>query len=392
MFTRHIKTNMDNKDNKQIPLMEKVGIWYLKKLRTKTVLDRIDYQAHILDEEEHAKINKIVRRAIINVVIAGTLSTIVSGLAGYLADPLIDLSSGFFSRENMLYWSIVIGVTVVASLIEIIYIYYDVMSKTHALTAAAHLDLFPDGQDVKEIAASIVRAALELPNKKDADLRIDPNRESSKVIILLGTVLYKLKVSVSSFLFRALVKRMMGRAISRAWLNFMAVPVCAFWNGWVCWIVMREVKIRVLGPSAAMEILSKIGALENQLSDRGKIALLRAIGSCIVRTANLHPNLELMYRSFDEHINESENEVLDDSHLFLKELTALSIVEKRIVLETLVYSSIIDGKISYREKKLLTSAYQICDIPFEFYKIKLLLKRFRRGALLEFSLPEQENN
>ena len=388
MFIKPIKLKMDNKDKKQIPLMEKVGVWYLKKLRTKTALDRIDSQVYILDEEEHIKINKIARRAIINVVIAGTISTIASGLAGYLADPLIDLSSDFFSKENMLYWSIVIGVTVLASLIEIIYIYYDVMSKTHDLTVAAHLELFPDGQDVKEIAASIVRAAMELPNKKDSDLRIDPNRESSKIIILLGTVLYKLKVSVSSFLFRALIKRMLGRAISRAWLNFMAVPVCAFWNGWVCWIVMREVKIRVLGPSAAMEILTKISALETQLTERGKIALLRAIGSCIVRTADLHPNLELMYRSFDEHINESANEVLDDSHLFLKELTALTNVEKRIVLETLVYSSIIDGKISYREKKLLTSAYEICNIPFDYNKIKLLLKRFRSGALLEFSLPE----
>ncbi len=378
---------MTNQDTKHIPIMEKLGIRYLKKLRAKTALDRIDSQAYILDNEEREKINKIEKRAIINVVIAGTISTIASGLAGYLADPLIDLSSSFFSKENMLYWSIVLGATIIASMVEIFYIYYDVMSKTHDLTVAAHLELFPKGEDVKEIAASIVRAALELPNKKDSDLRIDPNRESSKVVILISTIAYKLKVSASSFLFRAFIKRMLGRAISRAWLNFMAVPVCAFWNGWVCWVVIREVKIRVLGPSAALEVLNKISALEIQLSDRGKIALLRAVGSCIVRTADMHPNLELMYRSLDENINESANDVLDDSHLFLKELSTLNDEEKRIVLETLVYSSIIDGKITYREKNLLTSAYKICNIPFDFNKIKLLLKRFRSGALLEFNLP-----
>ena len=378
---------MNKRDTKHVPLMEKFGIWYLKKLRSKTKLDRFDLKTYVLDNEEREKINKIEKQAIINVVIAGIISSVVSGLAGYFADPLIDQSSGFFSNENLLYWAIVLGVTIVASLIEIFYIYHDVMSKTHDLTAAAHLELFPGGADVKEIGASIVRAALELPNKKDSDIRIDPKRESSKVMILLATIAYKLKVSLSSFLFRAFIKRMLGRAISRAWLNFMAVPVCAFWNGMVCWLVIREVKIRVLGPSAAFEIINKISLLENQLSERGKVALLRAIGSCIVRTADLHPNLELMYRSFDEHINESINDVLDDSHLFLKELSNLKDEEKRIVLETLVYSSIIDGRITYREKNLLTSAYKICNINFDFNKIKLLLKRFRSGALLEFSLP-----
>jgi hypothetical protein len=387
MFDNLKSINMDKRDTAQIPIMEKLGLRYLKKLRAKTFLDRIDSQTYILDNDERAKINRIERQAIINVVIAGIISSIVSGLAGFLADPLIDLSSGFFSSENMLYWSIVLGATIIASMFEIFYIYYDVMSKTHDLTVAAHLELFPDGKDEKEIAASIVRAALELPNKRDSDIRIDPKRESSKVVIFLGTILYKLKVSASSFLFRAFIKRMLGRAISRAWLNFMAVPVCAFWNGMVCWLVIREVKIRVLGPSAAFEIIDRISKLEYQLSDSGKLALLRSIGSCIVRTADLHPNLELMYRSFDEQINESANEVLDDSHLFLKSLKELNIDEKRIVLETLVYSSIIDGKVTYREKNLLTAAYKICEIPFDFNKIKSILKRFRSGALLDFSLP-----
>jgi len=379
--------NMFKRDKQQAPLMEKLGINYMKKLRASSRLDRIDVKAYILDNEERAKINKIERQAIINVVIAGTLSTLVSGLAGFFADPLIDLSTSFFSAENLTYWSIVLGVTIFASLIEIFYIYYDVMSKAHQLTVAAHLELFRQGEDEKEIGASIVRAALELPNKKDSDLRIDPNRESSKIWILVSTIIYKLKVSLTSFLFRAFIKRMLGRAISRAWLNFMAIPVCAFWNGMVCWLVIREVKIRVLGPSTAFEIIDKISKLEYQLSERGKLALLRAIGSCIVRTADLHPNMELMYRAFDEHIMESTTDVIDDSRLFLSELKQLTDVEKRIVLEILVYSSIIDGKVTYREKKLLSEAYAICNLPFDFIKIKQLLNRFRTGSLLEFELP-----
>jgi hypothetical protein len=379
---------MSNPDSKQIPIMEKLGIKYMKRLRSKALPDRIDAKTYILDQSERDNINRIGRKAVRNAVIAGIISTIISGLAAYFADPLIDLSPHFFSGENMVYWSIVLGVTIFASLIEIFYIYYDVMLKSHELTVAAHLQLFPGGMDEKEIGASIVRAALELPNRRDSDLRIDPRRESSKIIILLGTIFYKLKISLSSFLFRSLIKRMLGRAISRAWLNFMAVPVCGFWNGIVCWLVIREVKIRVLGPSAAIEIIAKISRLEDQLSEKGKLSLLRAIGSCIVRTADLHPNLEIMYRSFDEHINDSSSEVIDDTHLFLNDLQNLNHTEKRIILEMLVYSSIIDGRITYREKELLASAYEICGIPFDYKKVKRLLHQFRSGNLLEFNLPE----
>ncbi|MFN8258228.1 MAG: hypothetical protein U0W24_21245 [Bacteroidales bacterium] len=382
-----MRSGTAKKDHKQVPVMEKLGIKYMKTLNDKTFSNRFDNRTYILDQAERDKINKIERQAIVNAVSAGIISTLVSGLAGFLADPLMDVPGSLFSDANIIYWSVVLGVTIVASLIEIMYVYYDVMQKSFALASAAHLRLFPGGEDKKEIVASIVRAALELPNKKDSDLAIDPKRESSKVLILLGSVLYKLKISLSSFLFRAFIKRMMGRAISRAWLNFMAIPVCAFWNGMVCWLVMREVKIRVLGPSAAMEVVNKINKTDEKLSSEARLAILMSIGSCIVKTADLHPNLEIMYRSVLEHIKEFEDKTTDDPILFLEQLKKLNNAEKKIVLEVLIYSSIVDGKITVKEKELLEKAYHICGTGFDFEKVKSFLKNFRAGALSQFTVP-----
>lgn len=376
----------NNKDH--LPLMEKYGLWYLKRLRDKQPLERVDLKTYILDDEERSEINRIEKKAIINVTIAGIVSSIVSGLAGFFADPLIDDAQDFFSKENLWYWAIVLGVTILASLIEIFYIYYDMMAKTHALTKAAHLKLFVEENGNKEIASSIVRAALELPNKRDTDIKIDPKKESSKLVIFLATVLYKLKISVSNFALKALVKRMLGRAISRAWLNFLAVPVCAFWNGMVCWLVIREVKIRVLGPSAANEILNRLDEADVKFSYEGKLALMRAVGSCIVRTADLHPNLEYLYRSLDEKVDEPSNAIMDDSGLFLKELGKLSNEEQIIVLHFLVYAAIIDGKITFKERKLLEAAHKTCNIPFSYNKIKDFLDNFRSGRLIDIKLGE----
>ena len=377
---------MVNKNKKHLPLLERYGLWYMKRLRKKQPLKRIDLKAYILDDEERTRINKIEKKAITNVAIAGILSSLVSGMAGYFADPLVNDSASFLSEDNLLYWSIVIGVTIIASLIEILYIYYDIMAKTHALTKAAHLNLFDNENDMDDIAASIVRAALELPNKIDSDIKINPTKESSKVVIIMATILYKLKISVSNFLLKALVKRMMGRAVSRAWLNFLAIPVCAFWNAIVCWFVIREVKIRVLGPSAANEILNKLDKTNIKLSENGKIALLRAVGSCIVRTADLHPNLEYLYRSIDVKVNEPSSAILDDSAIFLTELSKLNKEEQGLVLYILVYAAIIDGKITYREKKLLEEAYEICNKPFNYVQIKKFMTDFRAGKLIEFEL------
>ncbi len=138
--------------------MEKYGLWYLKRLRKKRPLDRTDIKAHILDSSERAEINRIEKRAIINVAIAGVISSIISGIAAFYADPLLDAAVDFFSKENMMYWGIVMGVTIAATMIEIFYIYIDMMSKTHALTKAAHLELFTNEDKKLDIASSIVRS------------------------------------------------------------------------------------------------------------------------------------------------------------------------------------------------------------------------------------------
>jgi len=172
---------MGLKDSTKIPVMERFGIWYLKKLRQNAQVERIDSKVYLLDDKEREEINRIEKKAIYNAVIAGIISTIASGLAAFLADPLNDSASGFFQHNNLLYYSIVFGVTILASVVEIFYIYYDVMIKTHQLTVAAHMELFCQDDQKNEIGAAIVRGALELPNKMDSDLRIDPRRESSKL-------------------------------------------------------------------------------------------------------------------------------------------------------------------------------------------------------------------
>ena len=68
----------------------------------------------------------------------------------------------------------------------------------------------------------------------------------------------------------------------RVYLVFVAVPVTAAWNAVVSWWVIRQARIRVMGPSAAKVLTAQI-LPSTELSRLGRAQALRAIASAMVR-------------------------------------------------------------------------------------------------------------
>ncbi|MFO0646873.1 MAG: hypothetical protein U0326_11595 [Polyangiales bacterium] len=131
------------------------------------------------------------------------------------------------------YWGIVGGVTVVASVLEIAWLYWDGLRAVHALAHAAGLDLAedPNGEDPTGVVWALARAALELPNPPDGVAGLDPMLpEASKLKLVLASTVYKLKVALTGFVMKALVRRALGRAATRAVLELVAAPVTAIWG------------------------------------------------------------------------------------------------------------------------------------------------------------------
>ena len=367
---------------KKLPTVEKFGLWYLRKLEQNAKLDRVDSQTYILDDDERKNINRTVRRAIRNAAVIGLISSLVTSAASYLVWPYYELSTDFFSPENIHYWKIVGCATLAASVLEIILLYHDILRKVHQITKDAHMTLCSDDAMNRSVIAALARAAMELPNPKKSDIGIDPGKETSRLKALAVSLAYKAKVSVSVFLFRSLVKRIFGRAVSRAYLEFLAIPVVAFWNAMVARKVIHEAKIRVLGPSAAAEIAEKLAECAPLLSPKGNVAVLSAVSACILSTAQLHPNLEIMFRLVRSRLTIPHGAVLDDTSGFLSSLGGISPAEQKIALKVLVFSSIIDGKLSRNEKALLERAHGLCGITLDLWQVRELGKRFRNGELM----------
>lgn len=90
----------------------------------------------------------------------------------------------------------------------------------------------------------------------------------------------------------------------RVWLAFVAVPVSACGNALVAFRVIREARVRAMGPSFVHEVSTALldgGAL----SPAWRGAALRAVASAIVRTHDLHPNLIALLHAVQRLLREA---------------------------------------------------------------------------------------
>ena len=376
------------------PLLVRLGIRYFRDLSTRHPRSEAADAIHLLNPEEREALRRIERGAIVRAAVAGGISTIIAGAVEVgIAMPMLGPRRHATLADEIRFYAIVGTATIITSVIEILYLYWDGLRAVHDLSLAAGLDLFPAQDDAKALASAMARAALELPNPTASMFGVDPRREASKLRLLLASIVYKLKISVTNFLVKALVRRMLGRAFVRGWLPFVAVPITAAWNALICWLIIREARIRAMGPSAAREMIDIVFRDATSLSSAAKSAVLRAVASSIVRTEDLHPNLAALLHEVARLVSpdasranpraplEAEDKAgdIDDSRAFLECLSRLDRSEQTVVRRVLAVASIIDGRLTRAEKRLLVEARTVCGLTKDLTQVEKLRRAFMNG-------------
>lgn len=367
------------------PLLVRVGIRYLKGFargKKPVAADAI----HLLNPDERRALKNIERGAIARAALAGALSSLTSATVEVvITRPILgnhprDATLG----EQVRFYAILGGATVVASIIEILFLYWDGLRSVHRLAFEAGLDLFPEAEDEKSaVAVAMARAALELPNPIDELFGVNPRREASRLRLVFASLIYKAKVSVTNFLVKMLVRRSIGRAVVRSWLPFVAVPFTAAWNGIVSWTILREARIRAMGPSAASEMLDIVFAAHaGTLEQSTRACVVRAVASSIVRTEDLHPNLVALLGEITRRAD-VRDEGIDDTRAFLARLHDLNRAAQTCVLRVLAIASIIDGRLTRNEKRLFVEAQTACGRAPDLRALERLRRAFVAGDPLE---------
>ena len=363
-------------------LLERMAVRYLTS-RARREGERVDPQVHLLDAAERAQLHRIEWGAIARSAYAGAVSSIVAAAAETWADTFLvpGESDGLLGHGR--YWGFVLGVAIAASVVEILFLYRDALASVQRMAKCAGLPLagVRPGDSSWFVALSLARAALEMPSPPEQVLGIDPFRESSRTRLIFASGLYKAKIALTTVLLKILVRRMLSRALLRWVLPFVGVPVTALWNALVTYRIMREARLRAMGPSFAREIRTRAFAAE-EARETGAL-FLHAVASCVVRTGQLHPNLRHLLLEVHEQLGGVTPPNLGDPREFLRLLKERTRPEAARVVEMLCYAAIIDGRLTAPEKLLIWEASAIAGLPPGVERARVLRRRFLAGEPLE---------
>ena len=258
--------------------------------------------------------------------------------------------------------------------------YASSLAAVRDLALAAGLSL--DGDEGDQTRLVLARAALELPSPIEADFGVDPQHEATKTELLFASLVYKSKMALSNFLFKALIRRALGRAATRWVLAFSAVPVNAAWNVWVAWAVVREARIRVMGPSAAEEMLGHVLGEVGSVSEACATVLHQAAACAIVRTRELHPNLVVLLRALRAHLGPPPPGRHDEIPAFLVGLARLGAEERRLAVRVLTIAAVLDGRLVRRERQLLVQARLAAGLDRDLAPAERLCRDFLSGEVV----------
>ncbi|MCB9621577.1 MAG: hypothetical protein H6724_19240 [Sandaracinus sp.] len=371
-------------DTPELGRLERFALRYLERAYGR-VPARVDDAVHVLDTEERAQLRRIELGVVFRAGLIGAFTAAIGALVEIEASAILgdDPDAASFDQQ-LLFWAIVGPTVGVTAVLEIALLYWDGLRSVHRLAVAAGLPLFGDKDEPRTTALALARAALELPNPRTAK-GIDAHREASKLWLASVGLLYKAKVGLTAFLAKALIRRAAGRSLLRAWLVWVAVPVTAFWDAVVAWRVIREARLRALGPSAATELAEALfprDGSRDALTEDARVAAHMAVGGSIVSTHDQHPNLLALLDAIDRGLGHvPEGVPLDDTRLFRERFVALTEAERDRVLEVLMVASVMDGRISRGERKLVQELQTLAGRS-GLAGLHALRRRFVRGEPL----------
>ncbi|MBE7437858.1 MAG: hypothetical protein HS115_05315 [Spirochaetales bacterium] len=284
-------------------------------------------------------------------------------------------------------------VTGVLTAIEFIVLFYLSLRTVHCISVATgHARfLFEKEDPVVALPNMLARAALEIPDPVRRALGINPLARVSRWKLLLLGLLYKMKIMASNTLAKLLLRRLFGKSLFRFSVAYIAVPITGLWNAFVIWKVARDARLRLAGHLMVQSMGRDILTAEDlgRLSERARMACLRAVGNSVVLTQNSHPNMLVLLLKMFEILERKRPDRLDDWEYFLSELALLPEAERFFVLDLLCVATAFDGKMSRLERRLLPQAFGT-HTPLYFQRIerlrRLLIQGKVRAALLECRL------
>lgn len=371
--------------NNQVKWWQNPTLYYFQQLFKNKKIEEKDEKEDILTEEKQAALQKIKKDLIIWAAIYGACGVVFLYIPFYLFPFLFP----FYNME-IIGW--VVPFSPIFTIYGLILAIWEIIALTilnlKMVVNVSKICNFPNYQnkDFDKKIQVLYEVSIEKQSKELLDFDINPLEGLSKWQITFYTTLNKIKATLGNIIIKVILGRIFGRfllrySILKYFIDFVSLPIFAFWDAYTSYKVFRETKVRVLAPNVVRHFV--LDFKRNFYNDEAfKAVLLDSLRFIAIAKRSFHHNHYLLAENivhhFDLVIDKNRQKLNLEELLYLIETLNL---EQRLALAKLfVLGMLIDGQLSRRDWNVL----RILDkkdmiINFDYKTLKKWEHNFTQG-------------
>lgn len=199
-------------------------------------------------EHQLKEVDAIIKRSMIYAAIAGALAVILCYVPYHLFGPNVFQITPVWIPIYGDYIELEISFLVFSIALLIAEIAFLTINNIRMVNKIAHVCEFPDERDpfADLNIQSLIATSFEKKINAQKDIGINPFSGLSKMSLFLYTAFNLAKAALTNFMFKILVRRILGRYAIRLVVDLAGIPIYAFWNAYATRKVAREAKTRIL--------------------------------------------------------------------------------------------------------------------------------------------------
>ncbi len=362
----HVTSNCKMTRKKRQGFWEKIAH---SNITQATVFQDAD-ELFVLTDIEAAKLSRIQNQTFLRAGLAGTFGVILLYVPfhqfGESLFPMQDFVVPYLNREI----SISPYFLTYSALLVVLEIWYLTYVNIKAVSAISRVCGHPNPADryYQENLEALIAVGIEKQDKRLESLGINPFNNLSRFWLAAFYLLTKMKAVLSNVIFTLLVKKLMGRFALRQFVDFAGIPIYAFWNIWAAKRVMHETRVRAMAPPLILKCVETLYA-QQQNNAEFKAHIYDILQLIAESKRSYHYNHFLLsivlLNRFDIALQDKPEFTPD----FVNKVVNLSDQTREGFNKLFVFGVMIDGEISFRERKLLRRFHKQEVLPHPEEKI-----------------------
>ena len=332
-----------------------------------------------LDSPDPHALKQARRWIIAWAALVGMISgTLIGGAEWFMREFATSHWEAMSLREQLPYWAGYLAFAGIVTALEIGFLYWNALRGVATITRLAGLPYRQTDTlepDIQLTVHGISRAALEYPSPSSLIYGVDPHAYLHGWKLTLRALLYRLKISLSSFLLRLLLRRLLGRLTLRGFLPLLTGPLYAFWNAWIAARIIQEAYLQARGPALVTHLMATLKESDEHI----RRLVAQGVGELIMRNQHPHPNLVLLLARLLNSLPDHPQSIEVDWPTAQQACTTLSDPRRQTLLNVLTQAALLSGTYRGSRKRFLEEVFAACQTPLRSDEVKAQQQRLLSG-------------